>query len=496
MKIPSFISARFRIVAIALGAVAFALAGAGAANAQGKSTEMSKIVRLNRAPVNKEILRVHLAKPAVVKLPNGLTLVLLEDHKLPTIAFTLWVRPGQLADPPGLPGLASFTADMLTEGTARRTSEQIADEVDSIGASLNAGSRFGSSVTTVSASGLIDNTSQILDLLSDVVLHPSFPESELAKYKQRQLADLEENLSNPGFLAQQAFRRVLYVEGPLSVNSPTKDSIDKVTGEDLKKFHDEHYRPGNAILGATGDFHTGEMRALIEKYFGAWSGAAEPTVKFEEASAPKASKITLVDRPGSVQTYIVVGDRGIRRTDPDYYALEVMNQVEGGGAQARLFLDLREEHGLTYGSFSRANSNIYPGDWMASAPVRTPVTGQAMERFTYEFKKINDEPVPAGELDDAHRTIVAGFALSLEQPSEMLNDYLTVEYYGLPQNYWDEYPDRIAAVDASAVQAAAKKYIDPEHMQWICVGDRKTIQETLEKFGAVSVVDVTGKPEN
>ncbi|HUJ31803.1 MAG TPA: pitrilysin family protein [Candidatus Acidoferrum sp.] len=466
------------------------------AQAQNKATSVSKVERLNRAPVSKEILRVQLPRPTVDRLPNGLTILLLEDHKLPTVAFSMWIQPGQLADPADLPGLASFTADMLNEGTPHRTSEQIANEVDSLGASLNASARFGVSYTSVNASGLINDAPKILDLMSDIVLHPSFPESELAKYKQREEANLEEQLSNPGFLAQQAFRRVLYGEGPLGMTSATKESIEKATADDLKQFHAKHYLPGNAILGVTGDFKAADMRALIDKYFGAWSGAAEPAAAPAKLASQAPSKITLVDRPSSVQTYIVVGDRGIRRDDPDYYKLAVMNQVVGGGPQARLFLDLREEHSLTYGSYSTFNADVYPGDWYGSAPVRTQVTGEAMDRFLYEFKRINDEPVPANELDDAHRAIVAGFALSLERPAQLLNDWLTVQHFGLPVDYWDKYPDRIASVDAAAVQATAKKFVDLDHIQWVCVGDRKQIQDVLAKYGPVSVVDAGGKPEN
>jgi zinc protease len=486
----------FAALAAACAALALACAPAAVAQGGGKSTDMSKVERLNRAPVNKEVLRVQLPKPVVTKLANGMTVVMLEDHKLPTIGFTMMIRPGQLADPADLPGLASFTADMLTEGTAKRTSEQIANEVASIGASLNASSRFGSGFSSVNASGLINDAPGILDLLSDVVLHPAFPESELAKYKQRETSDLEQQLANPGFLAQQAYRRVLYGDAPLGVTSASKESVDKVSVADLKKFHDDHYRPGNTIMGITGDFHAEEMKATIEKYFGSWSGAAEPSVKINATPKEEAAKITLVDRPNSVQTYLVEGDRAIRRDDPQYYALTVMNQIEGGGPQARLFLDLREEHSLTYGAYSRTNADIYPGDWQASSPVRTKVTGDAMERFTYEFKKINNEPVPANELDDARRAIVAGFAISLEQPAQLLNAFVNVEYFGLPKDYWDKYPDHISAVDAAAVQAAAKKFIDLDHMQWIAVGDRKQIQDALAKYGTVSVVDVNGKAEN
>ena len=470
----------------------------GAAFAQGrdKSAPASSMQKLGRAPVNKEILRVQLPRPTVVKLKNGLTIVLEEDHKLPTIAFTMWIRPGQLADPSELPGLAAFTAGMLREGTEKRTSEQIASDVDSLGATLEASSRFGVSYTSVNAAGLITDTAKILDLMSDVVLHPSFPAGELAKYKQSEGASLEQRLSNPQFLGQQGFKRVIYGDTPMALASTTKESIEKISVEDLKRFHEKHYVPGNAILGVTGDFTASEMRATIEKYFGAWMGAAEAPEKFAAAVTPESTKITLVDRPASVQTYIIVGDRAIRRTDPEYYGLDVMNQVLGGGPQARLFLDLREEHSLTYGAYSRFNAEIYPGDWLAFAPVRTPVTGDAMERFLYEFKKINNEPVPQGEMDDAHRAIIASFAISLEQPREILNDWLTVQYYGLPVDYWDKYPDHIAGIDAAGVQASAKKFVDLDHLQWICVGDRKEIEGVLKKYGTVSVVDVTGKAEN
>lgn len=468
---------------------------APATRAQDKSSSVSKVERLNRAPVNKEILRVKLPVPTTVKLPNGLTLLLLEDHKLPTIAFTMWIRPGQLADPNDLPGLASFTADMLREGTERRTSSQIAAEVDSLGASLSADSRFGASYTSVNGSGLIDSAPQILDLMSDIVLHPAFPEAELAKYKQRQAAAMEDRLSNPTFLGQQMFRRVLYGDAPLSVASPTKESVEKATRDDLKKCHDQHYRPGNAILGVTGDFKPAEMRAMIEKYFGAWTGKAEAPLAFPTVVTLQPSKITLVDRPASVQAYIIGGGQSIRRSDPIYPTLAVMNQVLGGGAQARLFLDLREEHGYTYGAYSRFDAEIYPGQWLAFSPVRTPVTDGSMTQFVYEFKRINNELVPQTELDDARRAIVAGFALSLEQPAQQLNNWLTSAHFGLPSDYWEKYPDRVAAVDAASVQAAAKKFVDLDHMQWVAVGDRKQIQETLAKYGPVTVVDVTGKEE-
>ena len=277
----AFISTAVGITLILMAPVARAQQG------QDKAAPLSQVQRLNRAPVNKEILRVQLPRPDVQTLPNGLRLVLQEDHKLPTIAFTMWIRPGQLADPADLPGLASFTAEMLREGTQRRTSAQIAQEVDQLGATLDASSRFGASYTSVNASGLINSTSEILDLMSDVVLHPAFPAGELDKYKKREEASLEERLGNPNFLGQRTFRHVIYGDTPMAIASPTKESIEKLSVEDLKKFHDQHYLPGNAILGVTGDFKSADMRALVEKYFGAWKGAAEAPLSFPDAVSPQ-----------------------------------------------------------------------------------------------------------------------------------------------------------------------------------------------------------------
>lgn len=482
------------IVALFVAALIACAAPAGRAQ-DNKATDASKVVRMNRAPVNKNVLRVQLPRPTVMKLPNGMTLVLLEDHKLPTVSFTMMIRPGQLADPDDLPGLASFTAAMLREGTTTRSSAQIASEVDSLGASLNANAGFGNGYLSVNASGLAPDADKILNLMSDVVLHPTFPDGELAQFKQREQSNLEQRLASPAFLANQALRRALYVEPPLSVASPTKESIAKVSSADLKKFHDQHFTAGNTIFGAAGDFNVADIQALIAKYFGGWSGAAEPAVALPESRISEPTKIVLVDRPASVQTYILAGARTIKRTDPDYYSLVVMNDVLGGGPQARLFLDLREEHSYTYGAYSASSTNIYPGDWTGYAAVRTPVTDGSMTQFVYEYKRIASEAVPASELDDVHRSIVASFALSLEQPSQVLNSWMIVQYYGLPMDYWDKYPDRISAIDAAAVQAAAKKYVDLTHMQWVAVGDRKQIETVLKKYGPVTVIDANGNPE-
>jgi predicted Zn-dependent peptidase len=472
-------------------------AGSGTLFGQGmegsKSVPLSKVVRLNRAPVNKEILRVKLPRPREIKLDNGLDVLVLEQHKLPTVAFMLWIKTGALEDSRDLPGLAKFTADMLREGTTHRSSAQIAGDVDDIGASLGASASFGSNVSSVTASGLVENTDRILELMSDVVLNPTFPQDELAKYKKRQLANLQQMRSEPSFLARERFYSVLYGDFPASEVAATPASVNKVTSEELQKFHSDYYAPNNAILGVAGDVDYDTIVPLIKKYFGAWKSHAVSNGKLPPVPKPAAARIVLVDRPDSVQTNIMAGDQSLRRNDPDYIPLVVTNHILGGGPAARLFLDLREEKGYTYGAYSYFRSDIYPGPWIASTEVRTAVTDGSMKALMDEFKKIRDEDVPEKELDESRRAIVASFALSLEQPSTLLHAWLTVDYYKLPQDYWDQYPEEVAKVTPQVVQKTAREYIDLDHLQVICVGNGKQIKDVLKKYGPLEVYDTNGK---
>jgi zinc protease len=472
-----------------------------AAFAQGHGDSISHVERLNRAPVNKQVLQVHLPRPSETKLPNGLTVLVLEQHRLPTVAFTLWIKAGALDDPKDLPGLAKFTADMLREGTAHRSSSQLAADIDDIGATLNASAAFGSSISTISASGLVENTDRILELMSDLVVNPLFPADELEKYRTRELAELERQRSEPGFLSREKFHEVLYRGFPAAVYSATPDSVKRVSPDQLKRFHDQYYVPGNAILGVIGDVKVEQVVPLIRKYFGEWKDHPVKPVDTGTVPPPSPFKIYLINRPNSVQTNIVAGDYTVRRSDPDFIPLTVMNQVVGNGPQARLFLNLREEHGYTYGAYSFFAADTYPGPWQAFTEVRNAVTDGSMHELMYELKRIREQKVPASELDDAHRAIIAGFALSLERPEQLLDRWLTVDYYGLPHDYWERYPEQIARVSPEAVEQAAKKYVDLDHLQVVCVGDGnqagnaegKKIRDVLKGYGPLEVYDADGK---
>jgi predicted Zn-dependent peptidase len=459
----------------------------------GKGMATSEVQRLNRAPVSKEVLRVKLSRPRETKLANGLTVLVLEQHKLPTVAFTLWVKTGALADPKDLPGLAKATAEMLREGTTHRTSAQLAADVDGLGASLFASAQFGDDTSMVNASGLSESTERLLELMSDVVLHPTFPADEFAIYQKRQLAQVEQMRSRPTFLARERFHKVLYGDFAASVVSATPDSLKRMTPAELKDFHDRYYVPNNALLGVVGDVPFDQVVSLIQKSFGDWKSHPVAPPDLGKISPPAPAKIILVDRPGSVQTNILAGDFALRRADPDFIPLTVMNRVLGEGPSARLFLNLREKHGYTYGAYSYFTSDIYPGAWMASAEVRNAVTDGSMHELMEEFKRIRTEPLPESELDEARRAIVASFALSLEQPGTLLNFWMTANYFRLPQDYWDRYPEEVAKVSPAVVQRAAKKYVDLDHLQFVCVGDGKQIKDTLKKYGSLEVYDADGK---
>ncbi|MFZ0634424.1 MAG: pitrilysin family protein [Candidatus Acidiferrales bacterium] len=483
-------------VAGAFAAIVFIASFAAAQNQQApgsdKGMALSKVERLNRAPVSKEILRVNLPKPTEHKLANGLTVLILEQHKLPTVTFELTLRPGAIADP--TPGIADFTADMLREGTATRTSAQISSAIDEIGASLKAAAEFGASETTVTASGLTDSTDKILDLMSDIVLHPTFPADELEKYRKRQLGELEEERAEPGFLADEAFHKALYGSTNYAVTSPTPEAINAVTTQMLADYHKKYYVAANSVLGIVGDVNTAEILKVVEKYFGGWEKGPAASTSLAEVPQPQPAKIVLVDRPGSVQTNILAGNLAIRRNDPDYFALAVMDRVVGGGPSARLFLNLREVHGYTYGAYSSLESDVYRGYWVAETEVRTPVTDGSLHELFSEFNRIRNDAVPQSELDEAKRSVVARFALSLERPVSLLNYALEVEHFGLPADYWDQYPEHIAAIDSAAVQAAAKKYVDLAHLQIVCVGDATQIKDVLAKYGPVEVTAANPSP--
>ena len=459
-----------------------------------KEVSISKIERKNRAPVSKEILRVKLPKPVETKLENGLTVLIMEDHRLPNVTLQFMIKgAGPLDEPAAMPGLASVTAQMLREGTKTRESKQIAEETDRMGASIFASSGFGSPEATISASGLSDNFDQWFALATDVLLHPSFPAGELNKLKQRQLVALRQQRSSPSFLASERFNKAVYGTFPAAVVSATPESLQAMTPEMLAKWHRERYVPQNAILGIAGDVTAAQLIPKLKSALAEWKRTSYQE-KLPPNPAPIAEKrILLVNRPNSVQTNLILGNIAIDRLSPDYIPVTVMNRVLGGGGAARLFTKLREEKGYTYGAYSSIAAAQFPGPWRAYSDVRTEVTDGAMTEFMNELRRIREEKVPAQELDESTHSLVAAFALSLEQPSQLLSYAITRTRYNLPRDYWETYPAKIAAVSADDIARVAKKYINLNAVQVVAVGDAGKIKTILEKYGPVTVYDTEGK---
>lgn len=479
------------ILAAALAATGWSQGDA----AHDKSIPTSKVERLNRAPVSKDILKVKLPRPFETVLPNGINLMILEDHRFPLVTVQFDIDgAGPMYEPAGQPGLAGATARLLTDGTKTRTSKQIAEQIDSLGASLSASAGFGSGSAVVGASGLSDTFEQWFALTADVLLHPSFPADELAQYQSRAKSALLQQRSQPGFLANQAMSRALYGTYPAAVVSATPESLDALTPAMLAEWHDKRFAPQNTILAISGDVHAETLIPKLRQWLAEWQRSKVPVDFPKGPPAAGKEKIFLIDRPGSVQTTLLMGNLAIERTNPDYPALVVLNEVLGAGSASRLFLNLREEKGYTYGVYSNVIARKYAGPWTAGGDLRTEVTDGAMTEFLRELNRIRDEKVPEEELDAARRSVVARFALSLESPQQLIGYAITRKAYNFPADYWDKYPAQIVAIKADDVQRVAKKYINPATMQVVAVGDASKIKTVLEKYGSVEMVDASGKP--
>jgi len=447
-----------------------------------------------KAPVNREILRVRLPRPREARLKNGLEILLLEDHRLPTFTMQMVIRSGGLADPPDQRGLAQFTAALLREGTKHRSSREIAEHLDTLGVTFSATSGLSSLTSVVSMSGVTDVLDDALELFAEIIRHPTFPPEEVERYKTRTLAQLQVQRSLPQFLAQERFNRALYGDHPAGWIIPPVESVRRLTSEALARFHATHYRPNNAFLAVVGDVTLQDLLPRVERLFGDWEPGEVPRVKIPSVPAQSPRKVHLIDRPRSPQTVIQLGVLGITRTDPDYFALLVANHILGGGPTGRLFLNLREDKGYTYGAYSSFTSSKFRGVWGASAAVRTEVTEGAMQEFLYELQRLRDEMVSAEELENAKRALVGSFALSLERPQELLQNIITQKIYNLPPDYWDTYPQKVFAVTARDVRRVARKYLNLARLQIVAVGEASRVREILAQFGPIEVVDAEGRP--
>jgi zinc protease len=434
---------------------------------------------------------LQLPKPTSYKLPNGLTVVLLEDHRVPFVSFQLGIKAGDAADPKELPGLATVVADMITEGTNKRTSKEIAGDVDSIGGALKASA--DPDFTIISGSALSQYQDKFFSIVADVLLHPSFPDDELKLEKTNLIEQLTMKRTQPDFLADERFHKVVFGDNPYAVVAPTKESVEKVTREQLLAFHKAHYLPNVSALVVVGDFKMDEMKKSIESNFGQWQRGSTTASVSGQPPAQKGRIIYLIDRPGSVQSSVKIGNVAISKTDPDYFAAMVANQILGGSANSRLFLNIREQKGYTYGAYSSFYPRKNPGEFYAKADVRTPVTAPSIMEFLYELNRIRTLPVSQTELESAKNYLIGTFQTGFETQGAVGQRLLEMQLYDLPADYLENYTNNILAVNPDDVRRVARKHIDVNNLVITVVGDAKQIEPELQFFAPVEVYDQTGK---
>ena len=415
-------------------------------------------------------------------LPNGLRVVVVEQPRLPLVSFRLAFRTGDTSDPADLPGLTDTMTDMLVEGTETRTSRRIAEEVARYGATLNAGA--ASDHTTVAASTLAAYADPVFELLADVTLRPTFPEDELELAKANAQQNLIAQRAQPSFLATEALARVLYGEHPYAVVAATPESIAAMTRERLAEFHRAQFSPAGAFLLVVGDVSREHVLGRAEELFGGWEPRPVAEPSFPAPPARSERTAYLVDRPGSAQANIVVANLAITRTHPDYFPLLVMHTILGGTASARLFMNLREEKGYTYGAYTQLDARRHAGSFRATAEVRTPVTGASLKEIFGEYERIREEDVSEKELRDAQNYLTGVFPIRLETQEALVDQLMQLRVHGLPDDYLETYRERVQRVTREEVRRAANLYVTPDRAAVVVVGDAAAVREQIAPHAA------------
>lgn len=425
-------------------------------------------------------------------LANGLSIVVVEDHRLPLVSYRLAFRVGGAFDPPAIPGLTDLLAGLLPEGTESHSSREIADEVARMGASLSAGAN--SDYTIVAASALSEFNDEILSLMADVVLHPSFPENEVELAKQNTKESLRQQRAQPSFLASEMVSRVMFGNHPYAVVAPTPESIDLVTRDEFVKFHRERLVPNSAVFIVVGDVKQEQIVKQLESLFSSWERGADLVTNFPAPPVRTKKTAYLVDRRGSAQSNIVIANSGIVRTSPDYFPMLLMHTVLGANASSRLFMNLREEKGYTYGAYTNLDARRTAGTFRATAEVRTPVTGDSLKEFFYELNRIGNAPVSEKEINDAKSYLTGVFPIRLETQEGLTDQLVQIKMLNLPIDYLQHYRERVQAVTVAEIQRVAQKYIKPEEAAVIVVGDGKAVLDQIKPYCPdVEIYSTSGK---
>jgi zinc protease len=413
-------------------------------------------------------------------LANGLRVFVVTDHSEPAVAARLLIlSAGSIKDPQGMPGVAQMTANMLTQGTEKRSAREIAEAIDFVGGSLSASASKDS--TTVMLDVVKKDLDTGLGLMSDVVLHPAFKAEELERQRQQLLSGLTVQYTDPNYLASTIFSRVVYGDSPYGwPEEGTPETVQKLDPAQLAKFHDSNYAPGQSLLAFAGDITPEAAFAAAEKYFGAWPKTVV-TIAPPVAPPPTAGMhIWLIDKPDAVQTQIRVGKLGIRRGDPNYIPLVVLNRIFGGGYNSRLNTEVRVKKGLTYGAYSSFNPHQYAGSFAVGTYTRTAATVDATKLVVDLIAKMSAGDVTPQEMDFARDYLAGVYPIQSETAEQVADRVLTVVAFGLPSDYNYTYTERISTVTSAQVREMAQKYLSANDLDLVLAGNVGAFRDALK----------------
>ena len=432
--------------------------------------------------------------PAFVErtLSSGAQVVVVENHEQPVVSVNIYIRgAGSTSDPAGKAGLAELTAALLKSGTKTKSSLEIAQTFDGIGAitSANASADWASfSVTALKA-----DLDIALSTAADVLTNATFPAEELETQRRRTLTQLQVQLSQPAQVASRVFLRRVYGEHPYG-NLPSTASVRALTRDDVVNFYNTYYKPGNALVVISGDVQPDEVIRTFEKHFAAWKGSGPARPKFAAAPKPAGRQIILVNKPGAVQAAFRIGHLIAPAPHADWPALTVAEQILGGGSKAWLFDTLREKKGYTYGAYATSSQRLDPGHFYMWGDVRNEVADSALEIFLGLYERLKNERVSDEDLELAKSYLTGSFPLTIETPLQIAGQVASARLLGKPKDHVQTWRQKLAAVTTEDVQRVARTHYQPENALIVVSGDANVLKPKLEKFGKITVVDEEGRP--
>jgi zinc protease len=424
------------------------------------------------------------------RLSNGLEVVLAEARSIPKFHGELFFRSGNGAAIHRTPGLAEMTATVVRTGTMKRASRQIEEDLRRIGADLSSGA--GADTSAISFAGLAEFAEPLLGLVNELAREAAFPDGEFERERRQKLEELKLERTQPGFLASERLRKVLFGAHPYGQVSPNEQQVAAYKREDLQSVYRECYTPENGLLLLVGDFEAQEMLNTAEKIFGAWAGNKPDSNAAAAPPNPRGRRVYLVHVPGAVQTQILAGCHAITRKHPDWVRLGLTNSLYGGAFNSRLVMNIREDKGYTYSPRSGVNALRQHGYFAVSAAVRNDVVAASLTEIFYEMDKLRSLPVPVPELADAQNYLSGVFSMGLATQDGLLSQLSTVALNELPDDYLETYRQRVRALTPDDLLATARKYLDSANMQIVVVGDRAQIEEQAVLFGEAEVYDAKG----